>query len=86
MPSIIAVMLGRLRMSIDDCEKAYLELSKKIFTPRRSTFNLHRRALDFLQVNGRFDATVLENCMKSSIEKVEGKDALLRDPRPDCKV
>lgn len=84
---IIAVMLGRLRMSLKDCKKAYLELSKKIFTPRRSGFN-RLRALNVLQVNGRFDAEVLKEAMVEIIARFENEDAdaLLKDQRPQCKV
>jgi patatin-like phospholipase/acyl hydrolase len=33
---LLALMLGRLRMSVVACEKSYLELSEAIFAPRRS--------------------------------------------------
>lgn len=84
-------MLGRLRLSLDECEAAYLELSKTIFTPRRRTPNLFGQAKDFLQVDGRFDSSTLENAIKNEIRKVfpnstSPEDELLRDLEGDCKV
>ncbi|KAI9766340.1 MAG: hypothetical protein M1840_006604 [Geoglossum simile] len=80
-------MLGRLRMSLDACEDAYLELSKKIFTPRRHAVNLVGQGVDFLQANGRFDAQVLEDAVKESITAAGiPQDALLQDQDSRCKV
>jgi hypothetical protein len=83
---IIAVMLGRLRMSLDECEKAYLTLSKKIFTPRRSSFQWFGRGMDFLQANGRFDARILEIAMKECIGNYTDTEALFKNPGSPCKV
>jgi predicted acylesterase/phospholipase RssA len=79
-------MLGRLRMSLDQCERAYLTLSEKIFTPKRSKRQFIGRAKDFLLANGRFDAEVLEAAMKECIGEFESTDALLKDPNSPCKV
>jgi hypothetical protein len=84
--SIIAIMLGRLRMELGDCEKAYSKLSEKIFTPPRSRANIIGQAIDFLQANGRFDAKVLESTIKECISTVADEDILLKDPGSDCKV
>lgn len=66
--SIIAVMLGRLRMSLEQCENAYRKLSSDIFAPRRSSWNIFGRGRDFLASDGRFDAKELEHAIKSVIE------------------
>ncbi|OJD29637.1 ankyrin repeat protein [Diplodia corticola] len=72
---IIAVMLGRLHMTLDQCEQAYRELSKKIFTPKRSSWNLPGRANDRYQVNGKFDSDILERAIKSVIKEQLHPDA-----------
>ena len=33
--SIVAIMLGRLRMSVDECIAEYVNLSKKVFSERK---------------------------------------------------
>lgn len=53
-------MLGRLRMSIADCEKMYAELSQAIFTPTRVEFDFLSRGADFFKANGYFSAVPLE--------------------------
>ncbi|KAF3317983.1 hypothetical protein TWF173_009804 [Orbilia oligospora] len=65
---LIAIMLGRLRMSIDECIADWVELSKKIFQPKHRKFNL-LRVVDFLKANGRFDAEILEAGIKEIIKK-----------------
>jgi patatin-like phospholipase/acyl hydrolase len=88
---IIAIMLGRLRMTLDECEDAYLKLSKRIFQPKRR-FGKPLKVADYLQANGRFDAHKLEEVIKDSIRatKIDDvalhEDALLKDEDPRCKV
>jgi retron-type reverse transcriptase len=79
-------MLGRLRMTLADCEDAYLMLSETIFTPRRSKINLFAQTKDFLQADGKFDAKILERTIKTCISKVGDEDVLLKDPESSCKV
>jgi patatin-like phospholipase/acyl hydrolase len=84
---LIAVMLGRLRMTIADCEAAYLELSERIFTPKRPQFRVLGRANDFLNANGKFDIGELEAAIKKIIENRQLPEAaLMQDPDPGCKV
>ncbi len=61
-------MLGRLRMSIDQCEEVYVALSEKIFTPRRAAGDVVGRVLDFVDAQGRFSTEALETCIKSIIK------------------
>ncbi|KAF2186398.1 FabD/lysophospholipase-like protein [Zopfia rhizophila CBS 207.26] len=82
---IIAIMLGRLRMSLDECEDAYLKLSKRIFQPKRR-FAKAAKAADYLQANGRFDSKKLEEVIKEYIASKTDEDALLKDTDPQCKV
>jgi hypothetical protein len=82
-------MLGRLRMTIDECEAAYLRLSERIFDPKRSKVNVIGRGIDFLQANGKFDAKALEDAIKETIrDKGLQEDELLQDPDfdPPCRV
>ena len=84
---IIAIMLGRLRMSLDECESAYSMLSEAIFTPiRRGTDPA--RIYNFLKANGKFSEEPLENCIQHTVwSKGLSQDALLRDTDPDsCKT
>ncbi|KAH8648725.1 acyl transferase/acyl hydrolase/lysophospholipase [Tricladium varicosporioides] len=75
-------MLGRLRMSIDDCIDAYLSLSDRIFQKKG-----HRVTLKG-NIQGRFDSEELARAVKEVIvaQGLHG-DALLKD-RSDsaCKV
>jgi hypothetical protein len=75
-------MLGRLKMSIDECISAYLRLSERVFQKKR-----HRVSIKG-QIQGRFDSDELERAAKEIITK-QGlqEDALLKD-KPDaaCKV
>ncbi|RDL41440.1 uncharacterized protein BP5553_01419 [Venustampulla echinocandica] len=84
---LIAIMLGRLRMTLNECEDAYLELSERIFTPKRSKINPWR-AKEFLQADGKFDYKVLEKAIKDIIAQKPGYDesTLLKDPVPQCSV
>lgn len=75
-------MLGRLRMSIDECIDAYLSLSDRIFQKKR-----HRVTIKG-NIQGRFDSEELARAIK---EVVTGKglqeDALLKDVSADaCKM
>ena len=85
---LIAIMLGRLRMSLDECEEAYKALSEQIFTPIRDAVD-PRRVYDFLKANGKFDEKPLERCIKDTIRSRRlDPDDLLRDFDEDtsCKV
>lgn len=79
---LIAVMLGRLRMNIDECIDAYLSLSDRIF--RKNRHRVTARG----NIQGRFDSEELARAVK---EVVTGKglqeDALLKDGSDEaCKV
>ncbi|KAE9364538.1 FabD/lysophospholipase-like protein [Stipitochalara longipes BDJ] len=64
---IIAVMLGRLRMSIADCRKAYEEISQQAFTPLHSKANFVVSAFSFWNVGSTFDEKELEKAIKEVI-------------------
>jgi len=74
---LIAIMLGRLKMSVDECIEAYQGLAEQAFRPR------------FWKLNTpRFDGTAIENYFKSLIaRKGLDKDALLVEAdNPKCKT
>jgi len=75
-------MLGRLKMSIDECIDAYLQLSDRIFQKKRHRLTIKGK------IQGRFDSEELERAVKEIITK-QGlqEDALLKDePDAACKV
>ncbi|KAK2736278.1 hypothetical protein FQN57_000808 [Myotisia sp. PD_48] len=76
-------MLGRLKMSIDDCITTYIEMSDKIFTKKHKLVNLRSG-----EIQGRFDTVALEECMKEVIKKCGLKEdsLLLDDQHAPCKV
>lgn len=75
-------MLGRLRMSIDECIEAYLSLSDRIFQKKRHRVTIKGK------IQGRFDSEELAQAVR---EVITGKgfqeDALLKDESDNaCKV
>ncbi|KAG9240400.1 phospholipase, patatin family protein [Calycina marina] len=79
---LIAIMLGRLRMSIEDCIDAYLLLSDRIFRKKR-----HRVTVKG-NIQGRFDSDELERAIKEVVV-AQGfpENTLLKDTSDNaCKV
>ncbi|CAM1503382.1 Fc.00g081580.m01.CDS01 [Cosmosporella sp. VM-42] len=79
---LIAIMLGRLQMTVDECIAAYTSLSNKVFEKKS-----HRVKING-QLQGRFDSAALEQAVKQTLaDSGHSKDALLKD-RSDgaCKV
>jgi hypothetical protein len=75
-------MLGRLKMSIDECIDAYLQLSDRIFQKKRHRVTVKGK------IQGRFDSDELERAVKE-VAKGQGlqEDALLKDTADaSCKV
>ena len=75
-------MLGRLKMSIDECIDAYLSLSDRVFQKKR------HRVTTKGNIQGRFDSEELERAVKEVVTK-QGPDvdALLKDASENaCKV
>ena len=75
-------MLGRLKMSVDECIDAYLSLSDRVFQKKR-----HRVTIKG-SIQGRFDSEELEQAVKEVVT-AQGlqEDALLKDASDDaCKV
>lgn len=51
---LIAIMLGRMRLTVDECIDAYMELSSAVFT------KVHHRISISGNIQGRFDHKALE--------------------------
>jgi patatin-like phospholipase/acyl hydrolase len=81
---LIAIMLGRMRLTVDECIMAYSELAPDAFTKVH-----HRIKLRNGETQGRFDHVALEKGIKSLL-KTYGMDpeSLLKEPEEDssCKV
>ncbi|KAG5810247.1 hypothetical protein H9Q71_005604 [Fusarium xylarioides] len=70
---LIAIMLGRLQMTVEDCIDKYLEISKAAFQPRRSNVNLFARARDGWNIRGRFDTAALQKEIIGLIDSRPGE-------------
>ncbi|RAL12541.1 uncharacterized protein BO97DRAFT_344851 [Aspergillus homomorphus CBS 101889] len=79
---LIAIMLGRLKMDIDQCINAYRRLLKFIFARKRHiplTSNLCRQS--------RYDGRRVESAMKAILHELGYEDdVLLRDVDLSCRV
>ncbi|MCJ1384883.1 hypothetical protein MMC17_008001 [Xylographa soralifera] len=80
---LIAIMLGRLKMTVDECIDAYADLSDRVFRKRH-----HRVSLRDGSIQGRFDSQELERATKQIIVRSGfDENELLRDiPDATCKV
>lgn len=78
---LIAIMLGRLQMTIDECIDAYTTLSDRVFNK-----TTHRVSIKG-KLQGRFDSAELERAVKNIvISRGLGEDSLLKDADARCKV
>lgn len=74
---LIAIMLGRLQMTVEQAIGEYDNLSKVVFGKKKPFF-----------LDGKFKATNLENAIKGIIQKYSGEDsnAKLFAPGHHCKA
>lgn len=96
---LIAIMLGRLQMTTEECKEAYRNLSARAFNykgrPVKPAFSNPLK----WDVKARFDTAELEKGMKELItaalrrdpankdkDDTELENALLYDPKAKCKV
>lgn len=71
---LIAIMLGRLQLSVPECIEEYQKLSTSVFTKRRHRLN--RKG----QLQGRFDHEALEEGIKDLLRRRGlSEDELLKD-------
>lgn len=83
---LIAIMLGRLQMTVDECIAAYASLSNKVFEKKHHRFTLGLTV--GLKAQGRFSSTELEKVVKEIIRgRGLDQETLLKDsPDARCKV
>ncbi|KAI1130681.1 hypothetical protein F5Y10DRAFT_262831 [Nemania abortiva] len=81
---LIAIMLGRLRMTVDECIEMYKQLSPKIFT------KIHHSKVNWRgELQSRFDHQALEKEIQLLLERHSlGPDELFAETpnRPECKT
>ncbi|KAK3935444.1 acyl transferase/acyl hydrolase/lysophospholipase [Diplogelasinospora grovesii] len=79
---LIAIMLGRLQMTVDQCIAAYTSLSDRVFEKKSHRVNIRGR------LQGRFDAAELERAVTQIVlGRGHVEDALLKDsPDAPCRV
>lgn len=81
---LIAIMLGRMRLTVDECILAYSELAPRVFTKVH-----HRIRLRNGETQGRFDHEALEKEVKALLRTHHmDPEALLKGPEEgsSCKV
>ncbi|RDW70998.1 hypothetical protein BP6252_07561 [Coleophoma cylindrospora] len=66
---IIAIMLGRLQMPLDECEEAYLSLVEKLFSPQHSKQS-PLRGYGYFNANGKVDHKSLEDAIRFELKMV----------------
>lgn len=81
---LIAIMLGRLEMSVDECIAAYTSLSEDIFAKESKSWTRFNFRGD---IRSRFNASRLEKAVMKIIHQA-GMDetTLLSCPEAKCKV
>ncbi|KFZ24505.1 hypothetical protein V502_01016 [Pseudogymnoascus sp. VKM F-4520 (FW-2644)] len=86
---LIAIMLGRLRMGVQEAIDAYLVLAKNVFRESHPFSHVvGARALGALLGNARFSGAALTDAIQKIVEsKTNSKETLMLDTRNDaCKV
>ncbi|KAK5658996.1 hypothetical protein OQA88_1082 [Cercophora sp. LCS_1] len=84
----IAIMLGRLKMDVQECIDEYKKVMNEVF-PKQSGL---RNVINMVLHNGKWDERVLEKVIKRLVKEKLGQDGdavLLKDPdypNPKCKV
>lgn len=82
-------MIGCLKMTLDECEEAYMTMAQEIFQPKRSRIN-PLRAVDYIQANERFDSKSMEKIIKNIISQRTGnpnhKLMNRAESQPACRV
>lgn len=85
---LIAIMLGRLRMTAQQCEDWYIKLMAKVFSKKKYKSGDPRAPYAFLRGNGKFSHAPLIECVQEILDSENlPADQLLRDDADDpCKV
>ncbi len=88
-PRLIAIMLGRLHMTVKDAIDAYLELSREVFAPKHK-YNKFASLVNAIKLKGLCSSAALEAAIKAQVKTSlgEGKEdtLLLEEAEPKCHV
>ena len=77
MDRLIAIMLGRLEMNVDECITAYTELMKTVFEKKSSRFPTSWTG----KIKSRFDAAKLKTAIGKVVASRGAKETDLFDDR-----
>ncbi|KAG5795043.1 hypothetical protein H9Q69_005886 [Fusarium xylarioides] len=83
---LIAIMLGRLRMEVDECISAYNDLIKVVFNDKA---RVHQSKVSLLgQTQARFDSGGLKAAIEKTLKDrgLSPTDSMVNRPEPDCKI
>lgn len=83
--SLIAIMLGRLEMNVDECITAYRKLIGDVFREKKHRFSLSRKG----DIAAKFSSKQLETAMNEVVTKDDGTSPsdLFNDTKPrSCRV
>lgn len=82
---LIAIMLGRLQMTVQECIDAFLDISHEVFNERRNRFFIKRKSSPRRR---KVEVDALERAVKKILGQREvAEDTLLcESPNPRCKV
>jgi len=77
-------MLGRLKMDVDECIKAYTGMFKDIFEKKKHAFSVNFRG----NLQGKFDSDVLKESIKKIVEsnRSSEKDLFNAKGERHCRV
>ncbi|KAG7094147.1 hypothetical protein E1B28_007759 [Marasmius oreades] len=85
---LIALMLGRLHMTVEECEAAYNEITKRVFE-HKSGYIIRHEGTAFISGSYLYEAKPLEDAIREYVAKKLGDpEAQLTETSgdPECKV
>ncbi|KAG9240166.1 kinase subdomain-containing protein, partial [Calycina marina] len=68
---LIAIMLGRLEMDVDECITAYSDLAEAVFSQKKSRLRFNLKG----KVKAQFDSSKLENAIRDTIKRATFSEA-----------
>lgn len=81
---LIAIMLGILEVTVDDCIEVFTTMMAQVFVHKRSSFlSISLKG----KVKGRYSTSPLEKCIKNVLEEHGKIGFMMRESsNPSCKV
>lgn len=78
---LIAIMLGRLNMSVEQCIEAYTEMAGEIFGRKKHRFGFNFR----LHEQEKYDSEILKRAIQTILKKKGlDEDTLMKEKGSDC--